>query len=72
LVFYKRLEGPGKQSLVYNGMIDKRPKLIVRAVDVGDLMAAVSFGRKNGLLTAIRGGGHNGTGLGTCDGGLLA
>jgi hypothetical protein len=42
---------------VYNGMIDKRPKLIVRAVDVGDVMVAVRYGRENGLLTAIRGGG---------------
>jgi hypothetical protein len=56
---------------VYNAMIDKRPKLIVRAVDVGDVMAAVRHGRENGLLTAIRGGGHNGAGLGTCDGGLV-
>jgi hypothetical protein len=56
---------------VYNGMIDKRPKLIVRAVDVGDVMAAVRYGRENGLLTAIRGGGHNGAGLGTCDDGLV-
>lgn len=56
---------------VYNGMIDKRPKLILRAVDVGDVMAAVRYGHENGLLTAIRGGGHNGAGLGTCDGGLV-
>ena len=56
---------------VYNGMIDKRPKLIVRAVDVGDVMAVLRYGRENGLLTAIRGGGHNGAGLGTCDGGLV-
>ncbi len=56
---------------VYNGMIDKRPLLIARCVDVADVMAAVNFGRDNGLLTAIRGGGHNGAGLGTCDGGLV-
>ncbi len=56
---------------VYNGMIDKRPKLIVRAVDVADVMTAVRYGRENELLTAIRGGGHNGAGLGTCDGGLV-
>jgi len=55
---------------VYNGMIDKRPKLIARCVDVADVMAAVQFGRDNQLLTAIRGGGHNGAGLGTCDDGL--
>ena len=56
---------------VYNGMIDKRPQLIARCVDVADVMAAVNFGRDNQMLTAIRGGGHNGAGLGTCDGGLV-
>ncbi len=56
---------------VYNGMIDKRPLLIARCVDVADVMAALAFGRENTLLIAIRGGGHNGAGLGTCDGGLV-
>jgi FAD/FMN-containing dehydrogenase len=56
---------------VYNGMIDKRPRLIARCVDVADVIAAVGYGRENGLLTAIRGGGHNGAGLGTCDDGLV-
>jgi FAD/FMN-containing dehydrogenase len=56
---------------VYNGMIDKRPKLIARCADVADVMSAVQFGRENQMLTAIRGGGHNGGGLGICDGGLV-
>jgi len=56
---------------VYNGMIDKRPALIVQCVDVADVIAAVDYGRTNHLLTAIRGGGHNGAGLGTCDDGLV-
>jgi FAD/FMN-containing dehydrogenase len=56
---------------VYNGMIDKRPSLIARCVDVADVMAAVHYGKAHNLLTAIRGGGHNGAGLGTCDGGLV-
>jgi FAD/FMN-containing dehydrogenase len=56
---------------VYNAMIDKRPQLIARCVDVADVMAAVDFGRENGLLTAVRGGGHNGGGLGICDDGLV-
>lgn len=56
---------------VYNGMIDRRPRLIARCVDVADVMAAVQYGRENSLLTAIRGGGHNGGGLGVCDDGLV-
>jgi len=56
---------------VYNGMIDKRPALIARAADVADIIAAVSFGREQNVLIAIRGGGHNGPGFGTCDGGLV-
>lgn len=56
---------------VYNAMINKRPRLIARCRDVADVMAAVEFGRENDLLTAIRGGGHNGGGLGTCDDGLV-
>jgi hypothetical protein len=56
---------------LYNGMIDKRPLLIARCADVADVIAAVNFGRDNGLLVAIRGGGHNGPGLGSCDDGLV-
>ena len=56
---------------VYNGMIDKHPRLIARCVDVADVIAAVRFGVDSGMLTAIRGGGHNGGGLGTCDDGLV-
>jgi FAD/FMN-containing dehydrogenase len=56
---------------VYNGMIDKRPAVIVRCVDVADVIAAVGFGREQGLDTAIRGGGHNGGGLGVVDDGLV-
>jgi len=56
---------------VYNAMIDKRPRYIARCTNVADVIAAVRFGRENGLLVAVRGGGHNGPGLGTCDGGLV-
>ena len=56
---------------VYNGMIDKRPRLIARCVDVADVIAGVNFGASNAMLTAVRGGGHNGAGLGTCDNGLV-
>jgi FAD/FMN-containing dehydrogenase len=56
---------------VYNGMIDRRPAAIARCVDVADVMAAVSFAREHQFTLAIRGGGHNGGGLGTCDDGLV-
>jgi hypothetical protein len=56
---------------LYNGMIDKRPDLIARCADVGDVIAAVNYGREHNLLVAIRGGGHNGPGLGSCDGGMM-
>jgi len=56
---------------LYNGMIDKRPKLIARCANVADVITAVNYARDNKLLLAIRGGGHNGPGLGSCDGGLV-
>ena len=56
---------------LYNAMIDKHPALIVRCSDVADVIAAVAFGRTQGLDIAIRGGGHNGGGLGSVDDGLV-
>ncbi len=56
---------------VYNAMIDKKPRLIARCADVADVIYAVNFARNNGLLLAIRSGGHNGGGLGICDDGLV-
>jgi FAD/FMN-containing dehydrogenase len=56
---------------LYNGMIDKRPRLIARCVDAADVITALNFGREEGLVIAMRGGGHNGPGLGSCDDGLV-
>ena len=56
---------------LYNAMIDKRPLLIAKCVDTADIIAAVNFGREHNLLIAIRGGGHNGPGLASCDDGLV-
>ena len=56
---------------VYNGMIDRHPCLIACCVDAGDVIAAVNFARAHDLSLAIRGGGHNGGGLGVVDDGLV-
>ena len=64
-------ENYNESRKVYNGMIDKRPGMIVKCVDVADVIACVNYGRENNLLVAVRGGGHNGGGLGICDGGMV-
>jgi FAD/FMN-containing dehydrogenase len=56
---------------LYNAMIDKRPLAIALCADVADVIAAVNFARDNRLALAIRGGGHNGPGLGSVDDGLV-
>jgi FAD/FMN-containing dehydrogenase len=56
---------------LYNAMIDKHPALIAQCANVADVIAAVNFARDNDLLVAIRGGGHNGPGLGSVDDGLV-
>jgi FAD/FMN-containing dehydrogenase len=56
---------------VYNGMIDRRPRAIVRCVDVGDVVAAVNFARENALDLSVRGGSHSVPGFGTNDGGAV-
>jgi len=52
---------------VYNAMIDKKPRLIAKCVDVADVIATVKFGRASGLRVSVRGGGHNAGGLGIAD-----
>jgi FAD/FMN-containing dehydrogenase len=56
---------------VQNGMIDRRPALIVRTTDTADVIAAVGFGRDQGLDIAVRSGGHSAAGFGTVDDGLV-
>ena len=56
---------------IWNATIDRRPGLIVRCSNAGDVAEAVRFARDNKLLVAVRGGGHNIAGNAVCDGGLM-
>jgi hypothetical protein len=74
--FRGRLIGPADAEYdearsVHNAMIDKRPALIARPATPDEVPQVVAFARDNDLLLAIRGGGHNGAGLGTVDDGVV-
>jgi FAD/FMN-containing dehydrogenase len=74
--FQGRLIGPNDPEYdearkVYNAMIDKRPALIAYCAGPDDIAKVVAFAREHDLLLAVRGGGHNGAGLGTCDAGVV-
>jgi FAD/FMN-containing dehydrogenase len=57
--------------MVYNGMIDKRPALIVRPTGSADVIDAVNLARENSLPLAVRCGGHSVAGKGVVDDGVL-
>ena len=57
--------------MIWNGMHDKRPALIARCMNAGDVSNAVSFARDNDVLVAVRGGGHSWPGKSVCEGGLM-
>ncbi len=56
---------------VWNGMIDRRPGVIVRCAGAADVQAAVRFARSSGAVLAVRGGSHNIAGSAVCDGGVM-
>jgi FAD/FMN-containing dehydrogenase len=60
-----------ERRALYNAMIDKRPALIARCTDAADVIAAIGHARSERLPLAVRGGGHNGGGLGSVDDGLV-
>ncbi|MBI5719947.1 MAG: FAD-binding oxidoreductase [Burkholderiales bacterium] len=56
---------------VWNATIDRRPGLVARCTGTADVIEAVRFAKKHGLLSSVRGGGHNIAGLAVCEGGLM-
>jgi FAD/FMN-containing dehydrogenase len=56
---------------IWNAMIDKHPAVIARCATTSDVVRALTFARDNGLLLAVRGGGHNIAGNAICDDGLV-
>ncbi len=56
---------------IWNAMIDKHPGVIARCATTSDVVQAVNFARDEGLLLAVRGGGHHIAGNALCDGGLV-
>jgi FAD/FMN-containing dehydrogenase len=63
--------GYDEARTIWNAMIDRRPSAVVRCAGASDVMRAVRLARDNGLLVAVRGGGHNISGNAVCEGGLL-
>ena len=56
---------------VWNGMIDRKPEIIVRCAGASDVISSVHFARAHDLIVAVRGGGHNAAGNAVCEGGLV-
>lgn len=56
---------------VWNGSIDRHPAAIVHCKGAGDVVTAVELARTAHLPLAVRGGGHNVAGFGTCDDGVV-
>ncbi len=63
--------GYDEARAVHNGMIDKRPALLVRCQTEDEVARCIAFARAHGVPLAVRGGGHNGGGLGIVDDGLV-
>ena len=63
-------EGYEQARRGWNGMIDRRPALIMQCGSVEDITRAVNLAREYQLLTALKGGGHSASGQFVCDGGL--
>jgi FAD/FMN-containing dehydrogenase len=63
--------GYDEARAIWNAMIDRRPGLIARCTGTADVLEAVRFARRHGVLSSVRGGGHNIAGLAVSEGGLM-
>lgn len=63
--------GYDRARSLWNAMHDKRPALIVRCAGAADVVSAVNFARVHRIPVAVRSGGHNVSGSGACNGGLM-
>jgi FAD/FMN-containing dehydrogenase len=68
-----RTEDAGYEDVraIWNAMIERRPALIARCTGTADVVAAVRFARAHGLLSSVRGGGHNIAGMSVCEDGVM-
>src|SRR3954447_17675725 len=63
--------GYDEARAVHNGLVDRRPALIVRCRTTADVVVALEFARTVGLEVSVRGGGHNVAGRAVTDGGVM-
>ena len=63
--------GYDEARALWNTMYDRRPGIIVGCTGAPDVVAAVNFARTHNISVAVRSGGHNIAGTGSCDGGLM-
>ena len=69
--FWPADAGYAEACRIWNAMIERRPALVVRPRDSGDVLACVRFARDSGLPLSVRGGGHNIAGTALCAGGVM-
>jgi FAD/FMN-containing dehydrogenase len=71
MVLLRDDEGYDAAREIWNGIFNRTPAIIARCVGSSDVINAVNFARNNNLLSAVKGGGHNSAGTGSCDDGLM-
>lgn len=71
IVLFKGDENYDEVRQIWNGMIVRKPAMIVRCRGVADVIDSVNFARENNIITSVRGGGHNIAGHAVCEGGIM-